>query len=55
MGPISGVISRVSITITHIRGLKNLLLATHEPPSGMLLSHVQTRLAERAWRVVLQG
>ena len=30
---ISGVISRVAILITHIRGLIILLLTTHEPPS----------------------
>ena len=30
---ISGVRSRVTILITHIRGLITLLIATHEPPS----------------------
>ena len=30
---ISGVISRVTILITHIRGLITLLITTHEPPS----------------------
>ena len=30
---ISGVISRVSILITHIRGLITPLITTHEPPS----------------------
>ena len=28
-----GVISRVAILITHIRGLVTLLITTHEPPS----------------------
>ena len=32
-GVISGVISRVTIVITHIRGLITLLIITHEPPS----------------------
>ena len=30
---ISGVISRVTILTTHIRGLITLLITTHEPPS----------------------
>ena len=30
---ISGVISRVTTIITHVRGLITLLIATHEPPS----------------------
>ena len=30
---ISRVISRVTILITHIRGLITLLITTHEPPS----------------------
>ena len=30
---ISGVISRVTILITHIRGLISPLITTHEPPS----------------------
>ena len=30
---ISGVISRVTIIITHIRGLVTPLITTHEPPS----------------------
>ena len=30
---ISGVISRVTIVITHIRGLITILITTHEPPS----------------------
>ena len=29
----SGVISRVTIVITHIRGLITPLITTHEPPS----------------------
>ena len=32
---LSGAISRVSIPITHIRGLLALLIATHEPPSNL--------------------
>ena len=31
---ISGVISKVTILITHIRGLITLLITTHEPPKG---------------------
>ena len=31
---LSGVISRVTILITHIRGLISLLITTHEPLSG---------------------
>ena len=34
---ISGVISRVAITITHIRGLITPLILTHEPPSRVWL------------------
>ena len=30
---ISGVVSRVTIIITHIVGLLTLLMTTHEPPS----------------------
>ena len=33
---ISGVISRVTIGITHIRGLMTPLITTHEPPSRVL-------------------
>ena len=33
---ISGVISRVTISITHIRGLITPLITTHEPPSRVL-------------------
>ena len=33
---VSGVISRVTILITHIRGLITLLITTHEPPSKAL-------------------
>ena len=33
---ISGVISRVSKVITHIKGLITLLITTHEPPSNVL-------------------
>ena len=32
---ISGVISRATVTITHIRGLITPLIATHEPPSRL--------------------
>ena len=31
----SGVISRVTIVITHIRGLITPLITTHEPPSKL--------------------
>ena len=30
---ISGVISKVTVLITHIKGLITLLITTHEPPS----------------------
>ena len=30
---VSGVISRVTAVITHIRGLITILITTHEPPS----------------------
>ena len=41
---ISGVISRVTITITHISGLITPLITTHEPPSmGFLSLRVRTR------------
>ena len=33
---ISGVISRVTILISHIRGLITPLITTHEPPSRLL-------------------
>ena len=33
---ISGVISRVAIVMTHIRGLITPLITTHEPPSSGL-------------------
>ena len=32
---ISGVVSRITIIITHIRGLISPLITTHEPPSGL--------------------
>ena len=32
---ISGVIIRVTIAITHIKGLITLLITTHKPPSGV--------------------
>ena len=38
---ISGAISKVTIIITHIRGLITPLTTTHEPPSSVF----------RAWRV----
>ena len=31
---ISGVLSRVTFVITHVRGLITALITTHEPPSG---------------------
>ena len=39
---ISGVISRVTIRITHIGGLISPLLTTHEPPSSPPLENVQS-------------
>ena len=33
---VSGVISRVTIAITYIRGVITPLMTTHEPPSSML-------------------
>ena len=35
---ISGVTSKVTIVITHIRGPITILITTHEPPSGRLLA-----------------
>ena len=37
-GVISGVISRVSILTTHIRGLITPFITTHEPPSRGVVS-----------------
>ena len=34
IGGIRRVISRITILITHIRGLITLLITTHEPPSS---------------------
>ena len=55
---ISGVISRVTIIITHIRGLITLLITTHEPPSTevlhggpLLQGTVLARQDWKAWRV----
>ena len=33
---ISGVISRAAIVVAHSRGLKTILITTHEPPSKRL-------------------
>ena len=35
---VSGVISRVTIVLTYIRGLTTPLITTHEPPSRVLAS-----------------
>ena len=35
---ISGVISRITIIMTHMRGLRTLLITTREPPSKGLYS-----------------
>ena len=35
-GVISGVISKATVIITHIRGLITPLMTTHEPPSRAL-------------------
>ena len=40
---ISRVISRVTILITHIRGLITLLITTPEPPSGQNGPQLQSR------------
>ena len=32
---ISRVFGRITIVITHIRGLRTLLITTHEPPSNL--------------------
>ena len=37
MGVRSGVISRVTIVITHIRGLVTPFIATHEPPNSLMI------------------
>ena len=33
MGSYSGLVSRVTIVITHIKGLITPIITTHEPPS----------------------
>ena len=46
---ISGVISRVTIVVTHFRGLIVLLITTHEPPSrGGGLTGCQAGAGSRA-------
>ena len=35
----SGIISRVALIITHMRGLITPLIATHEPPSRLEFGH----------------
>ena len=45
---ISGVVSGVTILLTHIRGLITPLITTHEPPVG---STVYSSLERRAYRV----
>ena len=40
-GAISGVISRVAVIITYIRGLITPLITTHEPPSRC--AYIETR------------
>ena len=37
---INGVTTRVTMLITHIRGLITLLITTHEPPSTVMHSNV---------------
>ena len=50
---ISGVISRVTMVITHIRGLITLLITTHEPPSGAGLGDFGVRGSEFSMWAVL--
>ena len=38
MGSYKGVIRKVTIVITHIRGLITILITTHEPPSTSTVS-----------------
>ena len=40
---VSGVIIRVTIVITHIKGLVTLLITTHEPPSNQLQATTRAR------------
>ena len=49
----SGVISRVTIIITHIRGLITPLITTHEPPSRE--SMLQSRFSEVGCFFVVLG
>ena len=50
---ISGVISRVTIVITHIGGLITLLITTHEPPSrGGVITGIGVWLAVSCYKTV---
>ena len=51
---ISRVISRITVLITHIRGLITLLITAHEPPSG-LGECVAQDLAGRVERIDERG
>ena len=42
---ISGVISRVTVMLSHIRGLITPFIATHEPPSRQLKAHGMLQLS----------
>ena len=43
---ISGLISRVTLTITQIKGLITPLITTHEPPNGCLKNPTEVRSGE---------
>ena len=49
---ISGVISRVTIIITPIRGLITLLITTHEPPSRVAALRLLRRMMRQIGRKV---
>ena len=52
---ISGVIIKVSIVITHIKGLITLLITTHEPPSNPRGSGSRRTIGDRYRSLGLMG
>ena len=44
---ISGVISRVTIVITHVKGLITPLITSHEPPSIPLMNFAHPKVTEK--------
>ena len=45
---LSGVVSKATIVITHIRGLFSVLITTHEPPSRETLRPSAYRVGSKA-------